>query len=73
MPVTYGPGLAGRVRALAPAGITAAIDLFGTETAETALALGVLPEPISTVTAGPAFAGVQAPALTPPARMPFGV
>jgi NADPH:quinone reductase-like Zn-dependent oxidoreductase len=43
-PVAYGPGLADRVRALAPAGVTAATDLFGTETAEAALALGVPPE-----------------------------
>jgi NADPH:quinone reductase-like Zn-dependent oxidoreductase len=52
-PVAYGPGLADRVRALAPDGITAATDLFGTETAETALAFGVPPERISTVAAGP--------------------
>ena len=37
-PVTYGDGLAGRVRAL---GVTAAVDLFGTETAYVALELGV--------------------------------
>jgi len=52
-PVTYGPGLADRVRALAPGGVTAATDLFGTETAETALTLGVPPERISTIAAGP--------------------
>jgi NADPH:quinone reductase-like Zn-dependent oxidoreductase len=52
-PVAYGPGLADRVRALAPGGVTAATDLFGTETAETALALGVPPERISTIAAGP--------------------
>jgi len=52
-PVAYGPGLADRVRALAPEGVTAATDLFGTETAETALALGVPPERISTIAAGP--------------------
>jgi NADPH:quinone reductase-like Zn-dependent oxidoreductase len=52
-PVTYGPGLEDRVRALAPAGIDAATDLFGTETAHCALALGVPPERISTVAAGP--------------------
>ena len=52
-PVTYGVGLADRVRALAPGGITAAIDLFGTETVETALALGVAPERIATIAAGP--------------------
>ena len=52
-PVAYGAGLADRVRTLAPDGITAATDLFGTETAETALALGVPPERISTIAAGP--------------------
>jgi NADPH:quinone reductase-like Zn-dependent oxidoreductase len=52
-PVAYGPGLADRVRKLAPGGVTAATDLFGTEAAETALALGVPPERISTVAAGP--------------------
>jgi NADPH:quinone reductase-like Zn-dependent oxidoreductase len=51
--VAYGPGLADRVRALAPGAVTAATDLFGTETAEAALALGVAPERISTVAAGP--------------------
>ena len=50
-PVAYGPGLADRVRTLAPGGVTAATDLFGTETAETALALGVPPERISTIAA----------------------
>jgi NADPH:quinone reductase-like Zn-dependent oxidoreductase len=52
-PVTYGAGLADWVRALAPDGITAAIDLFGTETVQTALALGVTPERIATIAAGP--------------------
>jgi NADPH:quinone reductase-like Zn-dependent oxidoreductase len=52
-PVAYGPGLADRVRTLAPDGVTAATDLFGTETAETALALGVPAERISTIAAGP--------------------
>jgi NADPH:quinone reductase-like Zn-dependent oxidoreductase len=52
-PVAYGPGLADRVRTMAPDGVTAATDLFGTETAETALALGVPPERISTIAAGP--------------------
>ncbi|MEV5740229.1 NADP-dependent oxidoreductase [Microbispora rosea] len=52
-PVAYGAGLADRVRALAPGGVTAATDLFGTETAEAALALGAAPERISTVAAGP--------------------
>ena len=52
-PVAYGTGLADRVRALAPDGVTAATDLFGTETVEAALALGVPPERISTIAAGP--------------------
>ena len=52
-PVTHGAGLADRVRTLAPDGITAAVDLFGTETIETALALGVAPERISAIAAGP--------------------
>ncbi|MEY9861693.1 NADPH:quinone reductase-like Zn-dependent oxidoreductase [Catenulispora sp. GAS73] len=52
-PVPYGPGLADRVRALAPDGLTAATDLHGTETAEAALALGVAPQRISTIAAGP--------------------
>lgn len=51
-PVAYGPGLADRVRAAAPDGVSAATDLFGTETAETALALGVPAERISTIAAG---------------------
>jgi NADPH:quinone reductase-like Zn-dependent oxidoreductase len=53
LPVAYGPGLADRVRQLAPNGVTAATDLFGTETVEAALELGVAPERISAVAAGP--------------------
>jgi NADPH:quinone reductase-like Zn-dependent oxidoreductase len=52
-PVTYGPGLEDRVREMAPNGVSAATDLFGTETAEAALALDVPAERISTVAAGP--------------------
>jgi NADPH:quinone reductase-like Zn-dependent oxidoreductase len=52
-PVAYGPGLADRVKTLAPEGVTAATDLFGTETAETALTLDVPPERISTIAARP--------------------
>jgi NADPH:quinone reductase-like Zn-dependent oxidoreductase len=52
-PVAYGPGLVDRVRALAPDGVTAATDLFATETAEAALALGVPAQRISTIAAGP--------------------
>lgn len=59
--MAYDPGLADRVRILAPEGVAAATDLFGTETAETALALGVPPERISTIAAGPnAPSGVRA-------------
>jgi NADPH:quinone reductase-like Zn-dependent oxidoreductase len=50
-PVTYGDGLADRVRALAPAGITAAMDLYGTETAHAALALSVPDDRITTIAA----------------------
>jgi len=56
-PVAYGTGLADRVRTSAPGGITAAIDLFGTETIETALALGVSPDRIAAIAAGPAPPG----------------
>jgi NADPH:quinone reductase-like Zn-dependent oxidoreductase len=52
-PATYGPGLEDRVRAMAPDGVSAASDLHGTEAAEAALALGVPPERISTIAAGP--------------------
>ncbi|WP_020661296.1 NADP-dependent oxidoreductase [Amycolatopsis benzoatilytica] len=48
-PVEYGPGLADRVRAQ---GITAAIDLFGAETAEAAVAVGVPPKRIASIVAG---------------------
>jgi NADPH:quinone reductase-like Zn-dependent oxidoreductase len=72
-PVTYGAGLADRVRAAAPGGITAAIDLFGTETIETALALGIAPDRIITIAAGPnppggaraVFGGEAAPDALP--------
>lgn len=40
-PVGYGDGLADRVRALAPCGVAAAVDLHGTETVHTARELGV--------------------------------
>ncbi len=40
IPVAYGPGLAGRVRAVAPGGVTAALDLIGSDEAmEVSLAL----------------------------------
>lgn len=59
-PVAHGPGLVDRVRALAPEGISAAADLFATETAEAALALGVPPERISTIAAASPPEGVHA-------------
>jgi len=49
-PVEYGPGLAERVRALGEP--TAALDLFGTEAAETAVELGVPPKRIAGIVAG---------------------
>ena len=48
-PVAYGDGLAGRVRPPAPRGITAAIDLFGADTADTARTLGVPDKRITTI------------------------
>lgn len=61
IPTTYGDGLVARVRALAPDGVDAAIDLQGTSTAEAAIELGVAPERIATIAAGPtAPAGVVA-------------
>jgi NADPH:quinone reductase-like Zn-dependent oxidoreductase len=48
-PVTYGEGLVQRVRALAPGGITAAIDLHGTDTVHAAQQLGVPSERITTI------------------------
>jgi NADPH:quinone reductase-like Zn-dependent oxidoreductase len=68
-PVAYGEGLTERVRAIAPDGITAAAALVGTETIDVALALGVAPERISAIAAGPnppggvrATGGMDAPA-----------
>ena len=57
-PVAYGDGLADRVRALAPAGVTAAIDLYGTETMQAARDLGVPDRRITTIAA-------QADGITP--------
>ena len=50
-PVAYGDGLVDRLRDLAPAGVTAAIDLYGTETALAARELGVPDERITTIAA----------------------
>lgn len=60
-PVAYGDGLVTRVRALAPQGVTAAADLVGTDAARAALELGVSPDRIATIAAGPApLDGVRA-------------
>ena len=48
-PVAYGNGLADRVRHLAPRGVSAAIDLHGTETALAARALGVPDSRLTTI------------------------
>jgi NADPH:quinone reductase-like Zn-dependent oxidoreductase len=50
-PVAYGDGLTDRVRALAPGGVTAAADLYGTETVHVARELGVPDDRICTVAA----------------------
>jgi NADPH:quinone reductase-like Zn-dependent oxidoreductase len=50
-PVAYGDGLVDRLRTLAPEGITAAIDLFGTDTVHAARELGVADERITTIAA----------------------
>jgi NADPH:quinone reductase-like Zn-dependent oxidoreductase len=50
-PVTYGEGLADRVRAIAPDGVTAAIDLHGVETVHVARKLGVPDSRICTIAA----------------------
>jgi NADPH:quinone reductase-like Zn-dependent oxidoreductase len=50
-PVTYGDGLADRLRVMAPVGVTAAIDLYGTGTMQTARELGVSDERITTIAA----------------------
>ena len=59
-PVRYGDGLAERVRAAAPGGITAATDLFGTEAAYAALRLGVDPGRVSTIAARDPRLGAKA-------------
>jgi NADPH:quinone reductase-like Zn-dependent oxidoreductase len=48
-PATYGDGLVDRVHALAPDGVTAAIDLHGTDTVHAARELGVPDERITTI------------------------
>ncbi len=61
IPTTYGDGLVDRVRALAPDGVDAAIDLQGTATVLAAVELGVPGSRIATIAAGPdAPGGAQA-------------
>jgi NADPH:quinone reductase-like Zn-dependent oxidoreductase len=59
-PVAYGEGLVDRVRAMAPNGVAAATDLFGTEVVEVARALGVHDHRISVIAAQvPGVTGVS--------------
>jgi NADPH:quinone reductase len=51
IPITYGNGLAERLREAAPDGIDAFIDLFGPDYVQLALDLGVAPERIDTIIA----------------------
>lgn len=58
-PVAYGPGLAGRMRAAAPGGVTAALDLIGTDEAmEVSLAL--VPDRARVVTIAAFAKGLEA-------------
>jgi NADPH:quinone reductase-like Zn-dependent oxidoreductase len=50
-PIAYGDGLVDRLRALVPAGVTAAIDLYETETVQAARELGVPDQRITTIAA----------------------
>ncbi len=54
-PVAHGPGLAGRVAAIAAERVTAATGLFGADAVHAALALGVEPRRISAIAAGSAL------------------
>ncbi|MGV8969815.1 MAG: NADP-dependent oxidoreductase [Microbacteriaceae bacterium] len=67
IPTTYGPGLAERVRTLAPEGITAAQDNSGRETIDAALELGLSPDRICTIVDFAAIdeLGVVAPSPAP--------
>ena len=49
IPIAYGDGLADRLRAAAPDGIDAFVDLFGPEYVQLAADLGVAPERIDTI------------------------
>lgn len=54
IPVAYGEGLRERLRAAAPAGIDAFIDLFGPEYVRLAADLGLPPDRIETIVVSPA-------------------
>jgi NADPH:quinone reductase-like Zn-dependent oxidoreductase len=54
VPVAFGPGLIDRLRAVAPGGITAALDSRGDESIEAALVLGAPPERINSTVDGAA-------------------
>jgi len=60
-PVSYGAGVAARIRAASPGGVDAFIDTVGTGYVELALELGVAPERIDTIAdfAAPAKYGVK--------------
>jgi NADPH2:quinone reductase len=49
VPVAYGDGLADRIRAAAPDGVDAFIDLFGPEYVDLAIELGIAPDRIETI------------------------
>lgn len=49
VPVTYGDGVADKIRAAAPDGVDAFLDLVGGGYVELALSLGVVPERINTI------------------------
>ena len=55
-PVAYGDGLGERLRAIAPQGVDAFIDLFGGGYVDTAITLGVTPDRIDTIIDFPAAA-----------------
>ena len=59
IPITYGPGLAGRVRAIAPRPVTVVLDHHGPETIEAGLELGVDPARINTIATDPEVYGVR--------------
>ena len=58
IPISYGPQLAERVRAMAPHPVTVVLDHHGAETIEAGLELGVDPARINTIAADPAIWGV---------------